>query len=143
MLCYGVPGAETLCQDSLQGNFTLPSDPRGLTVKYARNGGSVDTETEGGNRFAIIALVICHSPLQEKARQAQSCWDTLHSQGSPWDGVLQSITHRVMISPGYHPHGCPSRPLGFLAAHGRTLRLFCPRRAVRAPGEQDMTIKAA
>lgn len=44
----------------------LPS-PWGLTVKNAGDGGSVDTETEGGHRFAIIAPVVRHSPLQEQA----------------------------------------------------------------------------
>lgn len=88
MLGYGVPTAEAPCWKSLQRNFTLPPDPQGLTVKYARNGGSVDTKTEGGDRFAIVALVICHSPLQEKARQGQSWQDPLCGQGSSRDGIL-------------------------------------------------------
>lgn len=88
MLGYGVSTAEALCQKSLQRNFTLPPDPQGLTVKYARNGGSVDTKTEGGDRFAIVALVICNSPLQEKARQGQSWQDPLCGQGSSRDGIL-------------------------------------------------------
>lgn len=118
MLGYGVPAAETPCQDSLQGNCTLASDPWGLTVKYARNGGSVDTETEGGDGFAIVTPVVCHSSLQEKARQGRSCRDPLCGRSSPWDGVIQGIIHVGVQE-------------DFRLPHGGTLRFFCPRRAER------------
>ena len=118
-LGYGVPTAETPDQGSLQRNCTPSPNPRGLTVKYARNGGSVDAETEGGDGFAVIALVICHSPLQEKARQGWSCQDPLCGRGSLWDGVLRALIHTGV----QEEFGLP---------HGGTLRFFCPRLLIYA-----------
>lgn len=101
-----------------RGHGTLATTPWGLTVKYARNGGSVDAETEGGDGFAIVTLVVCHAPLQEKARQGRSCRDPLCGQGSPWDGVLQGLIHTGVQEDFWLPHG-------------GTLRLFCPRKTER------------
>lgn len=107
------------------GEFHPPFRPSGLTVKYARNGGSVDAKTEGGDGFAVIALVVRHSPLREKAEQGPSCRYPLHSRGSPWDRVLQGIS--IQVSKRIWGFQC------LLAADGGTLRLFCPREGREDP----------
>lgn len=45
--------------------FVLP--PQRLTVEDAGDGGSVDAETQRGDGFAIVAFVVRHSSLPERA----------------------------------------------------------------------------
>lgn len=135
MLSYGIPTAETLCRDSLQGNFTLPSDPQALQSNMHEMVGLLTPKLRVEMDLPSSLLSSVTPPCKRKQSKVRHA-GTPSTAGAP-RGTGSSRVSSIQVSKRIWGFQC------LLAAHGGTLRLFCPRRAEKTPEETGQDSKSS
>lgn len=125
MLGYGIPTAETLRQDSLQGNFTLPSDPQALQSNMHEMVGLLTPKLRVEMDLPSSLLSSVTPPCERKQSKVRHA-GTPSTAGAP-RGTGSSRVSSIQVSKRIWGFQC------LLAADGGTLRLFCPREGREDP----------